>query len=271
MYEPKAHLLAFVDALGFAREIQRTSSKPIEDYLRVLKSLKESWKTRQAKRALKLTTIGDSTILAIEIAGKREGNRLVPEDYNGFLDGLYNLTFAVAELQTGFALSNIWTRGAVTYDDVDFQRNDDRLLGPAFHRAYHLEATVAKVPRVIVDGRVIAAMGVSTVHEFIENAHEYRRDCPLFYDFSIQRPVTELHRDVPTFVDFAGWARSQVGGTMLLKLAEHVASRLKEDVEHFAKYRWLADYLSFAILETPIDEAFTLEQRDLHIRLLDES
>ena len=56
LYQSQPHLLAFVDTLGFYKEIQKQNSEKIDAYLGRLEQLKESW-TKRAKQTLKLSTI----------------------------------------------------------------------------------------------------------------------------------------------------------------------------------------------------------------------
>jgi hypothetical protein len=242
MYSPTFHLLAFVDALGFSREIAKRPFVRVEVYLRILAALSAGWVKREPKRELKITAIGDSIVLGLEVPSSEDDGRPVPGDEDQFLRAAYHLAYAVSELQVGLAIEDIWTRGAITYGEVDFNPGIGRLLGPAFHRAYYLESTIAKYPRVIIDGRVIAASGASTSHKFANRLEKVSIESRgVVFDFAIQ-DSNSLPHDVPTFVDFLRWARPE-GAQVLITLAEHVSRHLKDDAEHFTKYQWMAEYI----------------------------
>jgi hypothetical protein len=128
------------------------------------------------------------------------------------------------------------------------------LLGPAFHSAYKLEASVAKYPRVIIDGVVIRATSLETSHDFITAIHSVYQQVnptPVFYDYYTTQGPTTFAQDVPTFIDFAGWGSHQLGGSPLKVFTEHIFKRLKDEVEHFEKYRWLANYLINVMVSGP--------------------
>lgn len=262
-YSPTPHLLAFVDALGFSKEIS-SAHGTVADFFKMVDHASLSWKKRDDKgENLKVTTIGDSVILAMESQGtKNENGILVADSNHDFLLKLYNLSYAVAELQVGLALRNIWTRGAITYDQLHF--SPTRIVGPAFHRAYFLESNIARVPRVIVDGELIKAAGLQTAFELITYTHRHGTT-KVLYDFNqnpgpydIPSKKTPLVRDVPTFVDFAAVSNDAYGAAkFVIEASKSLSSRLSGSVEHFAKYRWLADYLHY------------FAEHDLNVRTLD--
>ena len=253
-YRPTQHLLAFVDTLGFYKEIQKKKSDTIEEYLSVFDLLKNSWSNRAAKRELKLSAIGDSVILAVDVHGSMSNGIVLQENHSEFNESLYNLCWAVAELQYGLAIKNIWTRGAITLGLLDFDPVRARLLGPAFHTAYKLESTVAKFPRVIVDGVVIRATGIDTTSDFINTIHSVYQQVnpvPLLYNYYSTQGPSEFIQDVPTFIDFVGWGSYQLGASPLKVFTEYLLKRMKDDVEHFAKYRWLANYVINVMVDGP--------------------
>ncbi len=264
-YNPIPHLLAFVDALGFSREMQKADPKIIKEYFRLIDHVKKSWKKRDGKgELLKVTTIGDSVILGMESDGEVYEGSLIGADEN-FLARLYNLAFAVAELQAGLAYINIWTRGAITYDFVHFEPG--RIVGPAFHRAYYLESKVALYPRVILDGGITKAAGMSTSQELVE-----RIDGNVLYDFEMHGSSNvRLRRDVPTFVNFSAVAPAVTDPvSWVVRCAEFLSDRLKQNVEHFVKYRWLADYLLQYAEGAPILLPLKSEQLEVAKQLLRE-
>lgn len=255
-YRPTQHLLAFVDTLGFYEEIQKNKSKKIERYLTVFALLKENWNKRPGKAELKISTIGDSIILGVDVDKSISKGMDLPANKSQFIESIYNLCWAVAELQYSLAIEDIWTRGAITLGQLDFDPERGRLLGPAFHKAYNLESSVAIFPRVIVDGVVIRATGINTTSDFIDAIHSDKSDksdksVPLLYNYYLTQGPTEFAQDVPTFIDFVGWGSQQFDTSQLKVLAEYLLKRMKDDVEHFAKYRWLANYVINVMVNSP--------------------
>ena len=246
IYKPRAHLLAFVDALGFSHEISNPKSDKIDTYLKTFDLLTKGWRGRGAKKNLKLSTIGDSIILGIEIPGANTGGTMMPESQFDFFEALYNLSFAIAELQYGLAINNIWTRGAITYGLVDFDPKIGRLLGPAFHRAYYLEQKIARFPRVILDGGIVKAGSASTAHELVAKINN-RGDTKTLFDFHDVPVLFDIPHDVPAFVDFGSWTAVRMGRSALDALAVNLSARFKGDAEHFHKYSWMAEYLLLSI------------------------
>lgn len=245
-YSPTPHLVAFVDALGFSREILRENSKKLNTYFEMIEQAKLEWKNREGKQELKVTTVGDSVVLSVEHAGKETDDKFFESTEPGFETKLYNLCFAVAELQSGLAVHDIWTRGAITYHSID--THDGRLVGPAFHRAYHLESQVAKFPRVILDGRITNVAGCSTAQELVNKVNLIGRTKPVLYNFNalVDLKLTndgDLPHDVPTFVDFAQIMPSGILKKNYFEITSgYLARRLRENVEYYPKYRWVADY-----------------------------
>lgn len=250
-YRPTPHLVAFVDALGFSREILRDDSEKLNIYFEMIERAKSEWRSRSGKKELKVTTVGDSVVLSVEHTGKQTSDKFFESTEAEFENKLYNLCFAVAELQSGLAVHDIWTRGAITYDSIDTQ--DGRLVGPAFHRAYHLESQVAKFPRVILDGRITSAAGCATAQELVFRVNNVDTQSPILYNFSplVDLKLTsdvDLPHDVPTFVSFAEVMPDGISKKEFFDVTSgHIARRLRENVEHYPKYRWVADYFGHVL------------------------
>jgi len=109
-----------MSTLGFYKEIQKQQSKTIEEYLKMFDQLKESWSKRPGKDTLKISAIGDSVILGVDVNDYLKDGKVLAESHSEFNKSLYNLCWAVAELQYGLAIKNIWTRGAITLGPLDF-------------------------------------------------------------------------------------------------------------------------------------------------------
>lgn len=251
-YNPTPHLIAFVDALGFSREILRDNSDKLNTYFRLIEEIKLEWRNRAGKQELKVTTVGDSIVLSVKHSGRKIEDNFFESTESGFEEKLYNLCFAVGELQSGLAVNDIWTRGAITYHSID--TTNGRLVGPAFHRAYSLESQIAKFPRVILDGRITNAARCSTAQELVIKVNQVDAQIPVLYSFYSQTDLkltddVDLPHDIPTFVDFARIMPKGIEEKRFFEITSgHIAKRLRENVEYYPKYRWVADYY-FQILK----------------------
>lgn len=245
IYQPTPHLVAFVDALGFSEEIKKTANR-VNEYFNIVDRVRTFLSQIDPAHTdfVKMTTIGDSVILAVEMPPTIESSAAEIV----FIDRSHELYKAVAYLQAGMASVDIWTRGAITFGPLHFKEN--RIVGPAFTRAYFLEQTVAKYPRVILDGGVIRASGRSTCAEY----RAISKIGQFFYNPSYFRATeVDLPRDVPTFIDFAPHS-SQIRDkvTWIKDVSRFVAKHLQEDANHYAKYRWMGDYLLNYIMNEPV-------------------
>jgi hypothetical protein len=268
-YRPTPHFLAFVDALGFSKEIKGAATERANKYFQVIAATTAAWAQRGRKQDLKIRAIGDSLIIGVEDNQPGTSTTCELERRRSIPRKLYDLCFAVGELQATLAMHDIWTRGAITYDQVEF--NDKRIVGPAFHNALKLEEQVAKYPRVILDGKIIDACGLSTAGELVATVNAVDENKPLLYDFWLDFNLrSSLIHDVPTFVDFIripppGFSESE----LLKQLVPSLARHLRENVEHFAKYKWLAEYIKISILRSGYQPG-PFQDCDLQLKLLDQ-
>lgn len=259
-YNPTPHLLAFVDALGFRKTVEKGLAD-IDDYLAIAEDARKAW--RSDASAMKITSIGDSTIFAVEAPGvdvelKEEKTKVLqPLDLPDFKERLADICAAVAMFQSALAEKCIWVRGAITYDRVDFLEH--RIVGPAFHRAIFLEEHVAKFPRVIIDSRITASGRFQTAQNMVSRVNAMTsaqgRVHPVLYDFGAESKWSKLvpqmpgiPHDVPTFIDYARFEKSVRPNpahfyTFFKIVTGLVANCLRQDVEHFSKHKFTADYL----------------------------
>src|ERR1700722_4258408 len=85
-YSPTPHLLAFVDALGFSKVVTRGPSSLMDEYLRIVEVSRSGWHNPDdATDYVKIITIGDAAVFAIECEGSLSDDVLVPTDRQGFL------------------------------------------------------------------------------------------------------------------------------------------------------------------------------------------
>jgi hypothetical protein len=245
-YKPKPHFLAFIDALGFAAHIERKASRRVDTYLSLISSTKDTWSKLSGKTPIMFKIIGDSLILALEVRGDLDKfNTLKAKDFLAARKSFWNLCFGVAEIQVQLATKDIWTRGAITYDYLHMEPENDIILGPAFHRAFKLEKSVAKFPRVVIDGGIVSALGCSTSGDLVREINLMGKQGNVLFSYAgIGDPYSSFTQDVPAFVDFLNSPkRNQDGATSLKTIASNISKNLKTDLSHYEKYKWLAEYV----------------------------
>lgn len=235
VYEPKPHLLAFINALGFWNE-SRGKSARINAFFETIKNEAE----QSASDSIDFKTIGDSVILTSSAEGVESsdngGTFWKASNGAAYKSKLQRLINLICKLQCSLATQDIWIRGAITYGPLHV--SNWQIIGPAFDEAYRLEANVAKFPRVIVDGRVLkAGTWLNAKESGISN----------LYTFPYSSRPFALAQDVPTFVDYAEYnildKNTNFYFTFLETCSHLVANRLRDDVTHYSKHRWSADYL----------------------------
>lgn len=234
------HIVAFLDILGFS-EICMSSEKSISDGARLkeifdlCQSLPSRFEHLKGKKNIKSMIVSDSIILTLEI----EGN-------NPTLYELANFFLACGQFQYFLGKSGFWLRGGISVGSLNVDYQQKQVVGPALIRAINLEKKVARFPRIVVDSEVMATAGITHSVDFRDKINK-------LYSEENQRALFEwrgymddwgeanIPKDVPFFIDFM---RSPVGeDENILEIAESVASGLRGSIEHYEKYRWLADYI----------------------------
>ena len=236
----KSHIVAFLDILGFSEICMRSESSD-EEKNRLKKifdlcdSIPSQFEHLKGKRDIKSIIVSDSIILTLEL----ENEKLT-------LQELANFFLACGQFQYHLGIKGFWIRGGISVGslNVDFERK--HVVGPALIRAINLEKKAARFPRIVVDSLVMSEAGIIQAVEFRDKINE-------LYSGDNQRALFEwrgfmddwgeetIPKDVPFFIDFM---RSVVGEEKkILTLAESVATGLRGSIEHYEKYRWLANYI----------------------------
>lgn len=227
-----AHLLLFMDALGFWQETRESDVTKVDLFFEIV----ERQKTLAPDPDLKVKTVGDSVIAVANVPGQIDENKnLYALDYSAFVSKLQNVIEFAGKAQAEFAKNDIWVRGAITYGKLRF--NDWQIIGPAFDEAYRLEAHIAKYPRVILDGRILTAARKNKINEL------GIRD---LYNFN-DKPdsLITITQDVPTFVDYvrSTFHSDNSFDDFMNHASTNIKGRLLGRVEHFQKHWWTANYL----------------------------
>jgi len=182
------YIVAFIDILGF-KNLVKQSEYNEADFLNVHRILnrfvmlqkKETWEKARAlieveedaqKKELDdfyidsmvhCTCFSDSVIIAVDAHDK----------VNERCSALIAL---LAQISTELLRENVLLRGAVAYGNLFVDNNSNTYFGTALNKAYELESTVAKYPRIILSSDLIKQLSYPLIakcdrmpyHQYIE-------------------------------------------------------------------------------------------------------
>ena len=135
-------IVAFVDILGFKNKINAsvTSSIELEKIYRALSRIyrlkTENYSSgflNQKESGVEVSTFSDSAVISYPAVG----------------DNLFYLIMELIWLQLDLAQADVLLRGGLTIGPLF--HNEALVYGPAMNRAYEIESTIAKYPRIVVD------------------------------------------------------------------------------------------------------------------------
>lgn len=232
------HLVAFLDILGFS-ELTLESENSIEcrdaiqNIFQKCDDVRDSFSELTGKKKIKSMVMSDSIVLALELSSP------IPSPKE-----LANFFLASGQVQYCLSEIGVWIRGGIAVGPLEFDANQKQVVGPSLVNAVRLEKS-ARYPRVVVDPKILSAAKIQTAEEFfvaVNGVYQANNQRPLFEwrNWFDDLGVNILPHDVPFFIDFV---RSPVGNPNLLIIAEHIAKGLTGSIQHYDKYRWLADYI----------------------------
>lgn len=251
--------LAFLDVLGF-KEVLSSGKNKVLEYLNAIEIARGG-----SPFEVESFILGDAIVLSKPMS--KVGNVL--ENLNVIADVLQ----AVGHIQWRLAVLDVWVRGAVTIDSA-YRVGQSFISGSALARAADLERTAALYPRVILDNRIIGspylAYGeaaarvegsyLKTPGQLVEQINlisskaEWGKNILFNWDafnpanLGTPKLTPHLKKDVPLFVDYLvhskDLGRSPERGIIL----ENLARRACSDINHYAKYRWVCDYMTAHLL-----------------------
>ncbi len=195
----KDSFVAFLDVLGF-KELVKSSNdtRRLDEYFNIVdNAIKKDIDNQPEKQDINSIIISDSIILSI---------RKVEGDINHNIEQLRKLCIVVGKMQLRLANKNIWIRGGISSGKVHFDTNKNQVVGPAFINAYLLEEELAKVPRVIVDNKIINELNLTSADNLIEKMYITKK---VGHDFLGKKILykwendSTLQKDIPLFIDYA--------------------------------------------------------------------
>ena len=226
---------AFLDILGFTELIASIGKAEIgfEVVRNLLKKIHEPSKFDSAGTAdFRATTVSDA--IALSSSFSATGLAILVETIRRLMLGA---------LEEGYFMRGGLCRGMLYHDN-------DTVFGDAFIKAYRLESSVARYPRVMVTKQVYDEAIISNVAGYLKTNISQAEDGPYFVD------VLEHIRTELMLID-AGAATPEIAAGRLTSFARmrgQIERRLVEAADnpsHFEKAQWFAAYWNAAFVRDP--------------------
>jgi hypothetical protein len=173
-------IVAFIDILGFKNIVENTDKA--FTIINIISNVKKSKKKlikeiRETK--IEITWFSDCIVISTPM-------------------NIYYLNLLLAilqEIQLELIQNEILIRGGISMGDCF--HNKDKLFGPAMNKAYKLESSQAKVPRIIIDEEIIKFIDEVHIEEESSMNKEYEQELELYREYDIEE-ITDIYLSVKT-------------------------------------------------------------------------
>ncbi|WP_273764089.1 hypothetical protein [Aeromonas hydrophila] len=228
--------VTFIDILGFKGIVDNESSENINKKLDVMFRL--STPCQQVSPDMKEAVVIQFSDSIIRIQPVNEdGESDIAQCYYRELD-------ALILMQGNLACSGILIRGGLTYGDVCVKNG--RVFGPAFNRAYLIESSLARYPRILVDEFLTLSSQDNPIYAEV-GSHNWSHLRPTFLESLLRSEDGQWMLDYIPHV-FSAEHPPGVSGedvlyahrNSLVELLNKALSSKRE--EPIAKIRWIATY-----------------------------
>lgn len=153
--EVKPHVILFLDILGYKNLIMNASQKSENDYLREVHSLMATLSSFIENRNQQLDSLDEFDLKMSSFKSLVfSDNIMFFAPYTSEIDMLNlsgNLIYGLCEFLFQYPKGELFFRGAVTAGSLYYDENLHFVFGSGLIRAYELEQTEAKYPRIIID------------------------------------------------------------------------------------------------------------------------
>lgn len=224
--------VAFIDVLGFKNMVYDKSpagKAKIELYLNDAYEALYVLKKIESKKHIGHILISDSIIFSVPFG---DNNQVATNN-------LRQLVISIYSLQRKLAKNNIWVRGAVSCGQSHFDEKRNQIIGDAYIKAYELEQSSAKYPRVVLDCQIIEELGYGCSADLIQAINLCNSDNPLYAGkvglFDWQGKV--LDKDFPFFIDYLNYLPVEDKKV----IADHILRNARNS-HLYLKFKWVADY-----------------------------
>jgi hypothetical protein len=232
--------VAFLDVLGFKNLIyskKKADKKKVENYFGIVNSAIEYLEAIDRKQGIGSIVISDSIVLSVPFGNTKQDN----------VEKLRQLCIAIALIQFGLALKDIWLRGAISFGDTYFDKNNNQVVGEAYINAYLLEEKLAITPRVILDNRILTELKFKSAATLISEINKVKAanwGKNILYDWNkIKNTSIMLEKDIPLFIDYFDFATEFLTNKYISTIIENIEKNMYHNTTLYKKFKWLSTYL----------------------------
>ena len=225
----KEQYIAFIDVLGFSNLVSHNQLDKIDSYFRII--VEELDLLRSTNVRIDSLLISDSIIL------------IAPDSFQG----LKELIVATRNIQSGLLGAKILMRGAVSFGEVYYNKDERILFGKGFIKAYNLEKEEI-YPRVIIEPSIIkkVAKDKTEFMQLFNGDLNYNFEKQVIYN----RKESKL-KDDGIFIDYASdIIRKDSFKKDINKVFETIIENLYGEQRLYAKYAWFRDYFLETLNQT---------------------
>jgi hypothetical protein len=181
--------VTFIDILGFRQIVCEKLSSEINSILDLMNFVVNLPQRRSPP-------YDDTKYLPMVLQFSDSIIRIQPVDEIDIETFIYEEICSLIIAQGNLVCKGFLVRGALTYGDICVHKN--RILGPAFNKAYFLESSIAIYPRIIVDELLCKMNGETLKRDF--DGQWYIDYLPHLYDAERDSNITGIdvllaHRD----------------------------------------------------------------------------
>ena len=180
---------------------------------------------------------------------------------------LRHLCVAIALIQFGLALNDIWIRGAISSGDTYFDPENNQIVGEAFINAYILESSLATVPRVILDNKIIKELNLDSANDLIDiiNSEKFSNwSSSILFDWKNKNfNLANLEKDIPLFIDYLDYAPTYEGTEFKMNIHENIMKNMYKSTSLYTKFKWVSKYYILKLDEYDKESLLVEELRNL--------
>ncbi len=249
-------IVAFLDVLGF-KEILSNPAQ-VELYFNTIINELETLQNIDSKKELRYALISDSVVLSFP--------------FNNDIKNLNEFLIALGRIQATLCLEDIWLRGAITIGKIKISNHGSSqvVFGDGLAKAYMLESSFAKYPRVILDPLVFKLLKKDRANLKSElnklNAGS-RIFCNVIYDpmDSDEDAGAILGTPVESDAVWVNYLENTLRDKYTLgTFTDLLRENLYSSQEHYTKYKWVQNYAMALLCKKPLTSIYGEEIADEH-------
>jgi len=232
--------VAFLDVLGFKNLIysnKKADKNKVESYFGIVNSAIDYLKTIDAKRDIGSIVISDSIILSVPFGNSKQEN----------IEKLKQLSIAIALIQFALSVKDIWLRGAISFGDTYFDKDNNQVVGEAYINAYLLEEKLAITPRVILDNKILKELkfkSAALLIKEINNVQVNNWGVDILYDWdNVKNSSILLEKDIPLFIDYLDFTTSFLEEGYIDDIIENIENNMYNNTNLYKKFKWVSTYV----------------------------